>query len=67
MMEINKKIYENAICNGITQKHFEFMAFKIKDLDKDFVQDREERRADLVKKYEKENLDKIMKTAKKRN
>ena len=51
MMEINNKLYQNAIKNGITREQFKFIELKIKDHDREYLAEKEERLKELIDKY----------------
>lgn len=56
MKGINDRLYKNAVANGITKERFKFLIYNIKDMDDEFVQDREERMEDLIEQFKnKEN------------
>ena len=51
MQDINDRLYQNALRNGITKKEFKFLAFKITDFDEDYQETKDDRRANLIKRY----------------
>lgn len=59
MTEINQKIYNGAVQNGITGKDFEFMTQNLTCLDKDYQKNKEKRFTELKKRLTKEELSKV--------
>ena len=51
MQEINDNLYKNALNTGITTKQFKFLTFNITDFDEDYLEDKEDKRQDRMRKY----------------
>ncbi len=51
MIEINNRLYQNAVKNGIPREKFKFANFKIKDMDQEFVKKKQKEKDELIEKY----------------